>query len=77
MTWRAMFGRPSVEERLYWLLIRIYRSPAVLFEFTRTPEGDTMPERPGPHLRADRPAAQQQRGGLSRRTTVTATAALV
>lgn len=35
-----------LEERLYWLLIRIYRSPAVLFEFTRTKRGDAMPERP-------------------------------
>lgn len=35
-----------LEERLYWLLIRIYRSPAVLFEFTRTPDGSAMPERP-------------------------------
>ena len=35
-----------LEERLYWLLIRIYRSPAVLFEFTRTPDGSAMPLRP-------------------------------
>lgn len=35
-----------LEERLYWLLIRIYRSPAVLFEFTRTSDGSAMPLRP-------------------------------
>ena len=35
-----------LEERLYWLLIRIYRSPAVLFEFTRTHDGSAMPLRP-------------------------------
>ena len=35
-----------LEERLFWILIRIYRSPAVLFEFTRTASGDAMPERP-------------------------------
>lgn len=35
-----------LEERLYWLLIRIYRSPAVLFEFTRTKDGSAMPLRP-------------------------------
>ena len=35
-----------LEERLYWLLIRIYRSPSVLFEFTRTVDGSALPERP-------------------------------
>jgi hypothetical protein len=31
-----------LEERLYWILIRIYRSPAVLFEFTRTASGGAV-----------------------------------
>ena len=39
-------GEHLLEERLYWLLIRIYRSPTVLFEFTRTERGDAEPERP-------------------------------
>ena len=56
----------ALEERLYWLLIRIYRSPAVLFEFTRTKSGDALPERPNP--RAARGAARARHGdGLRRR----------
>ena len=43
-----------LEERLYWLLIRVYRSPAVLFEFTRTKGGGALPERP---LRRNGPKA--------------------
>jgi len=54
-----------------------HRSPAVLFEFTRTASGDEMPERPNP--RAQRIAASAaaaararptttSRGGLTRRT---------
>jgi len=39
-------GEHVLEERLYWLLIRIYRSPTVLFEFTRTERGEAEPERP-------------------------------
>ena len=38
----------ALEEPAHWLLIRIYRSPAVLFEFTRTKSGDALPERPNP-----------------------------
>ena len=58
----------ALEERLYWLLIRIYRSPAVLFEFTRTTRGDAMPERP--RLIGDRVVAGGRyggQGGLTRR----------
>lgn len=60
----------ALEERLYWLLIRIYRSPAVLFEFTRTTRGDAMPERP--RLIGDRVVAGGRygasgSGGLTRR----------
>ena len=62
----------ALEERLYWLLIRIYRSPAVLFEFTRTTRGDAMPERP--RLIGDRVMAGGRygasgggQGGLTRR----------
>jgi len=35
-----------VEEKLFWLLIRIYRSPQVLFEFSRGRDGAAEPERP-------------------------------
>jgi hypothetical protein len=54
-----------LEERLYWLLIRVYRSPAVLFEFTRTKGGGALPERP----RRNRPKAgkDDREGGPRRR----------
>lgn len=35
-----------LEEKLFWLLIRIYRSPNVLFEFTRLADGGAEPLRP-------------------------------
>ena len=52
----------ALEERLYWILIRIYRSPAVLFEFTRTRGGDEMPERPNPRMEREAAAAAARRG---------------
>ena len=56
-----------LEERLYWLLIRVYRSPAVLFEFTRTKGGGALPERP---LRRNGPkaAGKDDREGGARRS---------
>ena len=57
----------ALEERLYWLLIRIYRSPAVLFEFTRTKSGDALPERPNPRAARRRAREARRRTSPTRR----------
>ena len=54
-----------LEEKLFWLLVRIYRSNAVLFEFSRTPAGGATPERPP--LFSQTPPPPSQNPGLTRR----------
>ncbi|KAK3258623.1 hypothetical protein CYMTET_32340 [Cymbomonas tetramitiformis] len=39
-------GEFALEDELYWTLIRIYRTPAVLFEFTRKTEAAVDLDRP-------------------------------
>jgi hypothetical protein len=54
-----------LEEKLFWLLVRIYRSNAVLFEFSRTPAGGATPERPP--LFSPAPLSASLNPGLTRR----------
>ena len=57
-----------LEERLYWLLIRVYRSPAVLFEFTRTKGGGALPERPLRRNNGPKTFRKDDREGGARRS---------